>query len=291
MLSNNETLAPLSGYNHGSEMWRDNASSYGIDEAIIITRNYLDLNLKREHSDEEGQFCLELFAEMFHATASRTDVSKIVYPYDLENADKRLETSYYYLSRMKNTECARGIDLLIKDSCYKTNYYNLKIAAMRAILEYGFQRICHVLAFNYQNNTSDGRLSSANRCWTNEFSVCEKAFNDAWLHSHPITVDGFCKYIRELYQSLDAERFALPGNEEHGEYIRGYEIKRAIITSDDEGFSTGYAIGRNPEAMQRWVCWQFAIRDGERSYNLGIYCDDEQTSIDAYNARVFVALS
>jgi hypothetical protein len=38
---------PIVGYNDGSEMWRDNASSYGIDEAICISRSYLDMNLKR----------------------------------------------------------------------------------------------------------------------------------------------------------------------------------------------------------------------------------------------------
>ena len=62
---------PFSGYDSGADAWRDNAVSYGIDEAIIITRNYLDMNLKREHSDDERQHCRELFAAMYETTADR----------------------------------------------------------------------------------------------------------------------------------------------------------------------------------------------------------------------------
>jgi hypothetical protein len=70
------------------------------------------------------------------------------------------------------------------------------------------------------------------------------------------------------------------------------QLKRSITTSDDgKGFQTEYAIGHNAAAADPWVCWQFAIRDGERHYNWGVYCDDEQTAVDAYIARVFVALN
>jgi len=283
---------PVIGYNDGSEMWRDNALSYGIDEAIIIIRSYLELNLKREHSDDEGQFCREIFAAMYYTTADRINPDNIIYPKDIETADERMESSYYHLNRLHNSKCARGIDGLIKDSCYKTNFYNLKIAAMMAIMEYGFPRICSVLAFHYQDNGSDGRLSSENRNWANNFTVHEKAFNNARLQSHATVINGFCNYVRELYQALDAKRSALPGKEESGEFNGNFEIKRAIVTSDDgKGFSTGYAIGYNPKAVDSWVCWQFAVRDGERVFNWGVYHEDEQVVIDSYNARVFVALN
>jgi len=91
---------------------------------------------------------------------------------------------------------------------------------------------------------------------------------------------------------LGAERFMLPGNEESGEVNIGFEIKRAIVTTDNgKGFLTGYVIGHNPNNATPWVCWQFAVRDGERHYNLGVYVHDEQTAIDSYIARVFVALN
>jgi len=282
---------PFEGYNDGSEMWRDNASSYGIKEAIIICCSYLNLNLKRELPEGEGQFCLEMFSEMYYATAGRVDPNKLIYPYDLETANDRTESSYYHLNCLYNSTCARFINSTINDSCCKANFYNLEIAAMKAIAEYGFPRVCSVLAFNYQNKKSDGRLSSANRDWLNDFVVQETAFSQVCLQTHSILIDGFCYSLRELYQNLGAERFSLPGNEEHGEYVSGFEIKRAITTSNNgKGFSTGYAIGHNPEA-RNWVCWQFAVREGERHYNWGVYCEDEQTVIDSYNGRVFTALN
>ena len=283
---------PFVGYNNGSEMWRDNAVSYGIDEAINISRSYLDLNLKREHSDDERQFCREMFAAMFYATADRVNPNNLVYPFDHKTAEERTETSYYHLNRLHNSMCARSIDSLINDSCYKTNFYNLEIATMKAIVDYGFSRVCLILVFHYQYNGSDGRLSTANREWAKGFIVQKEAFNRARLQTHATLIDGFCGYVRKLYQRLDAERFSLPGKEEHGEFVSDVEIKRAITTSNDgNGFSTGYAIGHNPEAVDQWVCWQFAVRDGVRHFNWGVYADDEQTVIDSYIGRVFVALN
>ena len=105
-------------------------------------------------------------------------------------------------------------------------------------------------------------------------------------------IDGFCGYVRELYQDLNAARFTLSGSEEYGEVNIGFEIKRAIVTTDDgKGFLTGYAIGHNPNNATPWVCWQFAVRDGVRHFNWGVYVHDEQAAIDSYNARVFVALN
>ncbi|MCL2047397.1 MAG: DUF3849 domain-containing protein [Defluviitaleaceae bacterium] len=147
-----------------------------------------------------------------------------------------------------------------------------------------------VLAFNYKHNGNDGRLSAVNRKWVDGFILQEKAFDNTWLQAHATLIDGFCNHARELYQSLGAERYTLPGHEENGA-VHGYEIRRSITTSDEgNGFSTGYAIGYNPQAASPWVCWQFAVRDGERHYNWGIY-GEEQTAIDAYNSRVFVALN
>jgi len=279
------------GCENGAEMWRDNVLSYGFDEAVIISRSYLDLNLKRKHPKDERQFCHEVFAATYESTAGKTNPRKLVYPYDFNTAEKRGETDYYHNNRIFNTECARGIDNLIKDSCYKSDFYNLEIAAMLAIHDYGFPRVCMVLAFNYLNKQRDARFTAANMKWVNGFPVKEKDFGDAWLQAHATLIDGFCWHVRELYQNLGAEYFVLPGNEEHGEFVKNVKIVRAITTSNDgNGFSTGYAIGHNPKAVEPWVCWQFAVRDGERHYNWGIYgC--EQTAIDAYNARVFVALN
>lgn len=282
----------FTGYKNGAEMWRENAVSHGIDEAIIITRNYLDMNLKRKHPLDERQFCEEMFTAYFYDTATKVDPRKLVYPYEYKKADERIEASYYHMSRKLNVECARGIDRIIRDSEYKPDFFNFEIAAMQAVLDYGFSRICSVLAFNYKDKARDARFSPENRRWLAGFSTQEESFNETWLQSHAGLMDTFCCYIRELYQDLDAGRFSLPGQEEHGEFNSGAEIKRAITTSDDgKGFSTGYAIGHNPNAKNSWVCWLFAVREGVRHYNWGVYDSNEQTAIDAYIARVFVALN
>jgi len=128
MLPNNKKI-----YNDGTHMWRDTVSSYGIYEAVIIIRNYLELKLKHEHSEEERLFCRELFSAMYEATAGIIDPRKLVYAYDFKTAHEHLEDSYYHASRKLNSSCASGIDRLINASCYKSNYYNLGLAAMRAI--------------------------------------------------------------------------------------------------------------------------------------------------------------
>ncbi|MCL2299148.1 MAG: DUF3849 domain-containing protein [Firmicutes bacterium] len=74
---------------------------------------------------------------MFEATAGRADPEKLVYPYSFEEADKRSETPYYHDSSQRNGECARAIDAAINSSRCKENHYNLNIAAMTVIHQYG----------------------------------------------------------------------------------------------------------------------------------------------------------
>ena len=282
----------FNGYSNGSEMWRDTASSYGIDEAVTICRSYLDLNLKREHADDERQFCREMFAAMYEATANNANAKKIVYPYTIQVARERTEDSHYRTSREMNRDCARLINQNIEDSHYKAQYYNLENVVWFVVLEYGFNRMNMVLAHHIQIHRNDGRYSYRNKEWAEGFTFPGKAFDDVFMNKHAVLVNDFTTYAHKLFESLGAERFALPGHEEQDEVNSGFEIKRAITVSDDgNGFSTGYAIGHNPQAVSPWVCWQFAVRDGERLYNWGVYCDDEQTAIDAYNARVFVAMN
>ena len=281
----------MNNYNNGGEMWRDNATSYGIDEAISFSRSYLDLNLKREHSDEESQFTLEMFSAMYYATKDRIVPIKLVYPYDFETASKREESSYYYLNRLHNSKCAQDIDNLIADYCYKTNFYNLKTAAMMAIMDYGFPRVCMILAFHYQQNDVDGRLSSTNKKWIKNFTGHYGAFKNARLQSHATVIDGFCNHIRELYQTLSAEKTALLGNEVHDEFDGDTEIKREITVSDNgHGYSYGYAIGHNP-ITDEWVCWRFTVHNNEKYFNWGVFSENEQMAIDSCNARMFVAFN
>ena len=272
-------------YNTGAVFWRDTAFNHGIDEAIDICIRYFSIQLKTEISDDEKQFCRDLFNTMYEATANNICLRKIVYPYPFEEAHKNIEASYYHESRKLNEECARAIDETIRDSCYEVNYYNLETAAWVMILTYDFERVNTVLAHQIQKLEHDGRYSRKNKEWAQGFDIIEKAFDSAYLNSHAILVDGFTDHIRKLYRDLDTRRFALPGKEENSENVHGYEITRSIMF-DNKGFAIGY----NPNAVSPYVCWCFKVENGERDYFWGEY-GEEQDAVNKYLARVFIQIS
>jgi hypothetical protein len=274
-------------YDSGAEFWRDTAASHGLAEALVIGGNYLSTQLKQELPRDEHQFCREFFATMYEAETGTTDPAKLVYPYTFEQSDERAETSYYHANRERNAECARAIDAAINGSCYKTNFYNLDIAAMKAIHEHGFERVNMVLAYNFQQNNYDGRYSSANKKWAQGFELPESAFRHALMNAHPILIESFANYARELYAEVGAERFALPGRPESGETVNGYEITRSITFDDRRGF----AIGHNPDAVSPYVCWQFTTENGRRDFYWGHYADEPKSATDNYLARVAVHMS
>ena len=148
---------PFNDYDTGYEFWHDNVTRYGINKAIGICRRYLDMQVKSELSDDEKGFCLEVFKAVYEATADKVIPSKLVYPYSFETANDRMETSYFHKNQAMNRECACAIDEAISASCYKTNFYNLELAAMSVIGGHGFQRVNNVLAHQIQKHESEYR--------------------------------------------------------------------------------------------------------------------------------------
>ena len=274
-------------YETGADFFHDISVGHGTEEALVLCGRYLETQMKLEQPDDEHQFCRELFAAMHEKAAERTDPAKLVYPYDFKKADDRIETSYFHDSRKANAACASAIDKAITDSCYKTNYYNLELAAMKVVHDFGFNRVNLVLAHNLQKGQHDGRYSQANKSWANDFALPDRAYSEAHLRSHPILIEDFTKYTRKSYEALGAERFALPGRSESGEVVQGYEIVRAISFDDDRGF----AIGLNPNGAAEFVSWQFTEENGKRDYYWGTYTDDFQGAADNYAARVLVHMS
>ena len=270
-------------YETGAHFWRDVVNQHGLEEAVGICGRYLSAQLRTD-SSEERQFCRELFTAMVEDTISRTDPTKLMYPYPFQKANERMEASYYHESRKRNTECARAIDNAIHASCYKPNYYNLEIAAMLAIHEHGFNRVNAVLANALQRNEWDGRYSKSNKEWAKGFSLTDRAFDSALLSAHPVLVEDFTFHARKLYDAVGAERFLLPGCPETGEAVQGYEIVRSIAFNDQRGF----AIGLNPDAVSQFVTWQFTMEDGKRDFYWGHYTDDLAGAADNYIARTIV---
>ena len=133
----------------------------------------------------------------------------------------------------------------------------------------------------------DGRYSRSNKDWAKEIDLPEAAIQRAILNAHPILVEDFTTHVRKFYDDLGAERFALPGREESGTIVGGYEITRSVRFDDRRGF----AIGHNPAAVSPYVCWQFTTENGQRDFYWGTYADEFKGAADNYTARVAVHLS
>jgi len=272
-------------YKTGADYWKTVVEIRGVDVAPAVCGGFLNEQLGEELSREEDQFCRELFAAMFEATAGRTDPAKLIYPYPPQQATERGERSIYFEHRDRNNECASAIGAAISGSYYKTHHYNLDIAAMTMVQQYGFPRVNAVLARVIQRSEWDGRYSYANKQWAREYPLPEKAFENLYMNEHPVLIDSFADRVRDLYAELNAERFDLPGQPESGEAVEGYAITRAITFNDQRGF----AIAAHPTAG--YVCWMFRTDRGERDYYWGHYCNEGKEAADNYVARVSAHMS
>jgi hypothetical protein len=270
-------------YETGADFWRDTVAGYGQEEASGICGRYLKAQLKTQ-GDEERLFCRELFDAMIKDVAGQTDPTQIVYPYPFEKASERLEVSHYHDSRILNNQCATIIDIAIRESCYRRDFYNLDIAAMVAIYDYGFERVRSVLSHNILSRKYDGRFSHANRECAADFDLPAKAFSGAILNSHPILIDGFANHFYKMYSELEAALLTLPGEPETECMVKNYEVVRSIWFDDRRGF----AIAHDPDAVSPYVCWQFSAEDKARDFYWGTYCATEREAQANYAARILI---
>ena len=274
-------------YETGADFWQDSVSKLGREEAVKVCSRYISSKIKID-DETERKFCPEIFVAMMKDTSGRADLTKLIYPYSFEEAAKHSETSHYNEGMNRNRECAQAIDKLINSSSYKPNFYNMDIATMSAIQEYGFERVNAVLAFNLQTHGTDGRYTRENKDWANSILLPDRAFEYAYLNAHPILIEAFTQHTRRLYEAVGAERFALPGMPEAGHNVQNYEIMRSIWFDDQRGF----AIGHNPDAPDPYVCWKFTTgENGDRDFYWGHYCVDGKAAEDDYVSRVMVHMS
>ncbi len=83
----------------GADAWRDAVQRLGLREAETIGGQYLSLQVYYAHTDGEKQYCREFFAAMYEDVGGLADPAKLVYPFALEKAVERVETSYYHKGR------------------------------------------------------------------------------------------------------------------------------------------------------------------------------------------------
>ena len=278
------------GYENGADFWRDNAVSYGIDEAVKICRNYLDTQLRQVHSEkpipeDEVAFCRDMFKAMYEATAGKTDPAKLVYPLSEEEAERKLNKSHYQKSAKKNSECAFMVDENICFSRCGVERYNFDIAAMKLVCDYGFERVQAVLAKNIQTHPSKELFSEDNRKWANGKAPKSDGFLGATLDTHPNILDTFASKFIAIYSEICADRYFLPGQSAFGEFVADMEIVQAIAFDSNRGF----VIAEDIDGSQ-FVCWQFTQEDDKRDYYWGDY-GSLDVAIDSYIARVIVHMS
>jgi len=236
------------------------------------------------------QYHKEIFAAMYEDAAGFVDPSKLVYPFDIEYAMERLHKSIYHNSMKTNAECAKDIEETIDASLHGNHHYNLDIAAIKVINQYGFERVNMVLAYNIQEKYWDGRFSNACKQWAKDVWVPRKSFRYTNMDTNPGLLDMFADKVIKLYREIDAERFALPGRAESGEFIgtsggrlQGYEITHSIELHKQRGF----AIGHSLEGASTYATWQFNVGDGEvRDFYLGSYYDELAEAKQSYIARI-----
>lgn len=217
-------------YDNGADYWRDlKEVSVNLNAALAVGGKYIGEKAKVECTANDKQFCRELFAAMYVETAGTADKFMTIYPHDYSTAYSSGEDSLFTQSRERNESCATRIDYLINASQFKSQYYNLELAAMRAVHDYGFDRVNMVLARNIQARYSDGRFSSSNKQWARDVQFPEQAFESAILNAHPILIEYFNRYTRKLYDEVGAEHFTRREREENGEPSATADDKLSVL--------------------------------------------------------------
>ncbi|MCL2853862.1 MAG: DUF3849 domain-containing protein, partial [Defluviitaleaceae bacterium] len=234
------------------------------DVAPDTVSKYIDTMISRECTQDEILACREFFATVYESAAKTIDPAKLVYPFDIQIARERSEVdvSVFHSNRKMNTECAKALDEVISASYYKANHYNLELAAMKVINDYGFDRVNAVLAKQIDSRQNDGRFSDHNKCWRRTYCPNTKAFDSAVMNAHPTLINSFVSNVRELYKELDASRFELPGRVWDGEAIDGYKIAHLIEFDNGQGF----VICVSPDDHAPYATLEYVIEDEERVF-------------------------
>lgn len=148
-------------------------------------------------------------------------IKRTVYMQNAEYAREHDELPAYRESNKLNEQCATAIHQAIVDSNYELHMYDLKGAAQKMIDEYGAKRVAFVLANTVQTSYNDGRYSSSNKHWAQEFSIVQEYKWRFHVRSHPCLVDGFISRFREI--CAEREKTAAAARAEKR------EAKRSII--------------------------------------------------------------
>lgn len=205
---------------------------------------------------------------------------KPLYKWSLRDAIDNGDTDRWRDSYRENCDCARAIERAIAE-----NYHDnvLEDSAGPILERYGFNRVNWVLANTIQEKIEDGRFSSENKAWANNFYLPE---DDVRWHfcvdSHPGLTNLFLNQVRQAWQNLGIFDYGVCTDE--GEYaqkvlvIRPEVLKDAYKSPENQLFLAQSGFGCSADSNGRAVYGRFLI-DGEgarfnRSDFLGVIKDE-----------------
>jgi hypothetical protein len=257
-----EAAEPISTaqYASGAEFWEDVPEHNAADFGYAVGADCLRSKLKTA-DQAEREFVRELFAAMQETRGFEPE--HVVYPYSYEYAQDHGEAERFKRSREFDYECAHAICGVISDSCYEPNRYNHECAAMVVLNEYGFDRVNRLVAGYIQKHDRDGRISSANKVWAQDFPPLSDGSGvaSALGQTHMILIDAFAKQTQKLSAEFTAQSLNLPAD--HGADVHeDYDLYRSGVFGDGHGF----ALGQSGNDSERCVVWEFDETDGVREY-------------------------
>lgn len=200
-----------------------------------------------------------------------------VYKKSVAEAREKGELDLFRDSNRLNGECAAAIDREISACRYNGNYYDAATAAKNAIAEYGAERVAWVLAGVLKSQHYDGRYSTSNKKWAQDFPIPAEGTR-AYLQSHPVLVDYFTDKAREQIAELDKDTPEKLAHDYH-DFLKDFDpygYRDAIATDDveraiaDDARSIANS-GKDFEDIQAFLAG--IVKD---------YSDDNDPSTDEY---------
>lgn len=130
----------------------------------------------------------------------KTDIPKY------EAAVEKVKASYSKdkteVPTAKPVSITAAIDNAISENNYELYHYDLKKAADSVITEFGAERVAKILADYINSHGYDGRISSQNKAWAQEFEPPKDRFSSVFK-THPTVLDGFIDSVRDKIKSLE----------------------------------------------------------------------------------------
>ena len=125
-----------------------------------------------------------------------------IYLSSFEDAEKYGELNEYKESLAANTDCKNAVEKAIRENF--DGMYLAKNAIKPVLSEFGFDRVCLVLANTVKQKDYDGRFSRYNKEWAKTIFIPDDRNRDMFtVDSHPAVLDGFVNLVRQAYRELN----------------------------------------------------------------------------------------